>query len=131
MTEDFFADREGAACAVRYGLAWQTVPSGGTIALPVWEIYGRGEIRAAEQTGLHLEAGKYLALFSCDAKGSGAAAMLNGARISHMEAAPMEAERRLFLQGLLSLTASGTLWVANNAPTPGQFSRAVLTVIRL
>ena len=37
----------------------------------------------------------------------------------------------VFLQGLLSLTAPGTLWVANNAPTPGQFSRAVLTVVRL
>ena len=120
-----------SVCAMRCQLDRQTVPGGGALALPVWEIHGGQEIRPAGEIGLELESGCYLVLFGCQTLAAGAALALNGARISWMEALPMPQLRTLQLQGLLSLRAPGTLTVCNNAAASGFYSRAVLTVVKL
>ena len=118
-------------CAMRYQLDRQTVPGGGALTLPVWEIHGGREIRPAGDIGLELDRGCYLVQFGCQTLAAGAVLTLNGARLSWLEAAPMPQRRTLQLQGLLSLHAPGTLAVCNNAAGSGFYSRAVLTAVKL
>ena len=120
-----------AVCAMRCQQDRQTVPGGGTLSLPVWEVHGGQEIRPAGETGLILDRGCYLVLFGCQTLAAGAALTLNGARVSWMEAVPVPQFRTLQLQGLLSLCAPGTVTVCNNAASSGFYSRAVLTVVKL
>ena len=131
MANDMYVRGEETASAVRYELAFQTVPAGGVLALPVCEIRGAGEIRPAEQSGLLLEAGTYLALFSGETAGAGAVLTLNGARLPCLEESPDSGARHLTLQGLVSLRASGILQVRSNTKQPSTFSRAVLTVVKI
>ena len=123
------AHARGPDCAMGYEIAEQRVPGGGSLRLPVWEIYGEG-IRQSED-GLLMERGLYLVQFTGEARGTGLVLTLNGAKLRHMEALPSERERRLALQGLLSLTAPAVLRAENNGEKEGLYRRTVMTILRL
>ena len=122
-------DAQSLSCAMGYEIAEQRVPGGGTLSLPVWEIHGEG-IRQRED-GLLLDRGLYLVQFTGQVQNAGLVLTLNDAKLRHLEAPPAERERRLTLQGLLSLTAPAVLRPVNNGEEEGVYRRTVMTILRL
>ncbi|MBQ9250657.1 MAG: hypothetical protein IJ179_09870 [Oscillospiraceae bacterium] len=122
-------DAQSLSCAMGYEITAQRVPGGGTLSLPVWEIHGEG-IRQGED-GLLLDRGLYLVQFTGQVQNAGLVLTLNDAKLRHLEAPPAEKERRLTLQGLLSLTAPAVLRPMNNGEEEGVYCRTVMTILRL
>ena len=119
----------GLTCAMGYEIAAQRVPGGEFLSLPAWEIHGEGIRQTAE--GALLERGLYLVQLSCETRDAGVVLTLNGAQLRYLEALPTAGERRLNLQGLLSLRAPAVLRAMNNSPGEGSYQRAVMTLLRL
>lgn len=122
--------------AMRYRVAAQTVAPLGSLSLDTVQLRPGSEITAGA-AGLILPAGRYLALFSADAGGTGelgAVLSLNGLPLAYAAAllpAPQAGQARLSLQGDLALSAAGELTVQNNAANAVDYQRAVLSVLRL